>query len=408
MSTAIAQRSSSFCLPSVNLADTQVTNFPEALETHRSNAKQTDNPYIQMEYVDFLLNAADKIVQAPEAIGLYLAEEGGMIGAAARQEKLESMQTALQREAVKWLKRLANAGAVAGRGRAPLPEAQFRLAELYGRGLHRLPIDHGAAFSLYLQASKQMHAMASYRVAVCYEVGAGCKLDYTRAVLFYRKAASLGEGLAMHKLALILLYGKLGHPRNLKEGITWLKRAANHADANHPEALHDLAQCYERQGGCPVLIPDESYAFELYIRAAQLGFAPSQCRLGAIFEFGLLGQTINQEESIRWYGKAAEQGFADAELSLSNWYLEGSPGVLAPSDYDAFLWAKRAADRQHPRAYYVLGHYFERGIGVPRDMERAKCLYELAKQAGYERAAKRLAELEEAAGLRKPSRCTIQ
>lgn len=326
-------------------------------------AKKEHNLYIQLELVEGLLDA-------PEA----------------------------RKEAIKMLKKLANADSMLQR--VSPPDAQFKLAELYGRGLYEMPIDHAAAFSLYLQASKQMHPMATYRTAVCYEVGAGCRLDFTRAVIFYRKAALLGVGLAMHKLALILLYGKLGHPRNLKQGMTWLKRAANQADAQHPEAFHDLAQCYERQRGCPVVIPDERYALELYSRAAEYGFPSSQYRLGIAYEFGHLGLAVNLEESINFYGKAAEQGHPEAQLALSNLCLVGAG--LVQSNCDAYLWAKRAADQHHPRGLYVLGCYYEEGVGIPQDLEKAKELYEAAKKTGSEQATKAGDDIPRA------SRCTIQ
>ena len=200
----------------------------------------------------------------------------------------------------------------------------FNLAEYYGKGLYGLPVDHSKAFSLYLAGSKYNHPGATYRAAVCYEVAAGTKKDNVRAFQFYRKAASLGNPLAMHKLALILLYGKLDQRKNLKEGISWLKRAAASASAAHPESLYDLAQCYERDGGCPIAIPDETYAFELYSEAAHFGYPPAQYRLGAAYELGLFGCPIDASKSILWYSKAAEQGLAAAQRALSKWYRSGA------------------------------------------------------------------------------------
>ena len=55
-------------------------------------------------------------------------------------------------------------------------------------------------FCRYVQASKQNHAAATYRAAVCYELGAGPRKDYARAVQFYRKAAALGDTGGMYKL----------------------------------------------------------------------------------------------------------------------------------------------------------------------------------------------------------------
>src|SRR5690606_20389679 len=101
-----------------------------------------------------------------------------------------------------------------GLGRPAYPEAQFFLANCYGNGSLGLSIDVEKAFNLYLQASKQNHAAATYRAAVCYELGAGTKRDPNRAVQFYRKAAALGEKAAMYKLGVIQLNGMLNQQRN--------------------------------------------------------------------------------------------------------------------------------------------------------------------------------------------------
>src|SRR5687768_2194812 len=121
-------------------------------------------------------------------------------------------------------------------GKSAYPDAQFFLAECYGNGALHLPVDHDKAFSLYVQASKQAHPAATYRTAVCYEVGAGTKRDAGRAMQFYRKAAALGDTVAMYKLGMILMNGLLGHAKNPREGVSWLKRAAAQADEATPHA----------------------------------------------------------------------------------------------------------------------------------------------------------------------------
>jgi TPR repeat protein len=101
-------------------------------------------------------------------------------------------------------------------------------------------MDHEKAFGLYLQASKQKHPAATYRVAVCYEVGAGTKKDANKAILYYRRAYLLGNGTAMYKLAMILLHGDLGVTANPKEGISLLKKAINTGGDAAPHALYEL------------------------------------------------------------------------------------------------------------------------------------------------------------------------
>ena len=124
-------------------------------------------------------------------------------------------------------------------------EAQFFLANCYGTGMLGLQVDHERAYHLYLQAAKQNHPSATYRVAVCNEIGAGTRREPPRAAAFYRKAASLGDTAAMYKLGMILLFGTLGESKNPREAINWLKRAAEQADEDNPHALHELGLVYE-------------------------------------------------------------------------------------------------------------------------------------------------------------------
>ena len=379
-------------------------SFPEMVDMSRDIASKSHNPKEQLHYAMYLFDAARKVLEEPGELLIPLPENED---ADLRQQRLIKMKVVMEAEGFKWLKKLATRPA--GPRRQPLPEAQFILAEMHGTGQHGLPVDYARAFDLYSSASKQNHPAATFRAAVCYELGAGTKRDFVRAAQFYRKAAALGDYEAMHKLALVLLYGQLNQRRSLKEGVTWLKRAVAHADAEHPESLHDLAQCYERIGGCPILLADEAYALELYTHAAEYGLAQSQYRLGLVYEYGQLGAPADPSRSILWYSKAAEQGHPDAELALSHWYLVGSAGVLEPSDADALRWTQKAADRGHVAAEYTMGHYAEVGIGMAVDLHEAKRWYERAAAAGSKKAAARLAEIkrQEMLQRRGSGRCVI-
>lgn len=380
-------------------AKTEPLTFQENLDTMRDNAKKSGDAMAQMNFARYLFESAQKLTTDHTQLGLEIPEED-------REARLGKMAAILEQEGIKWIRRLATYGP--GNLRQPLAEAQFLLAEYIGTGVYGLKINHQKAFNLYMQASKQNHSQSAFRVAVCYELGAGTKQDNMRAVQFYRKAASLGDNLAMHKLALTLLYGKLGQKRNLKEGMSWLKRAANNADVLHPEPLHDLAQCFEKHGGCPIVIPDEYYAFELYSRAANFGFAPSQFRLGACYELGLLSVERDPSLSLKWYGKAAAQGYPEAELALASWFLDGIPKILERNELTAFRWVKKAVDRGYPKAFYVMGTYYERGIGVQRHEKEAYRLYRTAAEGGYKKAQAKLDEIERHMyGDRNERRCNI-
>jgi len=272
------------------------------VDDYRKRMKDDPDPEAQFAFSKYLIEAAKKL-------GDEISSTDPRLGRKYRDHLLQ--------ESLRNIKKLAES-------KQPYADAQFFLANLYGTGQLGLQVDHEKAYYLYLMASKGNHPAATYRSAVCNEIGAGTKKDPNRAVLFYRKAAALGDTAAMYKLGMILLGGLLHQPRNLRESGVWLRRAAAQADEDNPHALHELALLHERQNNGGVVPYDPNMARELFSQAAQLGYAPAQFRLGACHEFGNLGCVIDPRRSIAWYTKAAQKGDPEAELALSGWYLTGS------------------------------------------------------------------------------------
>ncbi|KAJ5229170.1 hypothetical protein N7489_009878 [Penicillium chrysogenum] len=292
-------------------------------------------------------------------------------------------------DAHKILKKLVSAG---------YSEAQFFLADCHGEGRMGLEVDPKEAFSLYHSAAKQGHAQSAYRVAVCCEIGqeegGGTKRDPFKAVQWYKRAAALGDTPAMYKMGMINLKGLLGQARNPREGISWLKRAADRADEENPHALHELALMYQNAGGNDIIVRDEQYASQLFHQAAELGYKFSQFRLGAAYEYGLMGCPIDNRTSIIWYTRAAAQGEHQSELALSGWYLTGSEGILQQNDTEAYLWARKAATAGLAKAEYAMGYFTEVGIGATPNLEDAKRWYWRAAAQGFPKARERLEDLK--------------
>lgn len=308
------------------------------------------------------LKFAKKLVQAASV----LSNEGG---------RADQKTTARNRErfimdAHKVVKKLVSAG---------YPEAMFYLADCHGQGLLGLPADPKEAFVLYQSAAKLNHAPSAYRVAVCCEIGqsegGGTRQDPPKAIQWYKRAAMLGDVPAMYKMGMILTKGVMGQAKNPREALTWLKRAADRADKENPHALHELGLLYENAAPNDHIIRDDGYALQLFTQAGELGYKYSQFRLGAIYEYGLLGQVVDPRASIAWYSAAAAQGEHQAELALSGWYLTGSEPILAQSDTEAYLWARKSANSGLSKAEYAMGYFTETGIGVSPNLEEAKRWY---------------------------------
>ncbi|KAI9491289.1 hypothetical protein BDB00DRAFT_833830 [Zychaea mexicana] len=357
------------------------SQFPPAtldnLNKFRREAKASNNPQQLLDLSKYMLEAVPQICKNEKD-----------------PKRTAQIREALTTEAYKTVKKLANPSGI---GKAGFPEAQYFLAMKYMQENNNMGVtkDADKAFALFMQGAKQNHPACNYRVAVCYEVGAGTKKDKGHAIQYHRKAANLGDPPAMYKLGMVLLKGLLGQSKNPREGISWLKRATQHADQDLPHAFHELGLAYEKEG-IPSVIADADYARELFTQAAQYGYAPSQFKLGLAYENGFLNCPIDPRRSIAWYSKAAEQGHLEAELSLSGWYLTGAEGILKQSDSEAYLWARKAADKAYAKAEYAVGYYTETGIGVRQNLEDAKKWYMRAASQQNKRAIQRLNELKKA------------
>ena len=90
----------------------------------------------------------------------------------------------------------------------------------------------------------------------------------------------------------------------------------------------------------------------------------------------------NYVEAAKWYKKAAEQGHADAQLSLGDAYSNGK-GV--PEDKEeAVKWYRKAADQGHKFAQFFLGSAYDDGEGVPKNKKEAAKWYKKSANQGFE------------------------
>ncbi|KAF8652879.1 hypothetical protein AX16_004100 [Volvariella volvacea WC 439] len=341
------------------------------LELYRANAKKTQDPDLQFEFAVFMIDAS-KSFPIPEHV------PGNLLEVERAMEKRDD----LIREAIALLKRLADRGHAA---------SQYFLADCYANGIGtpKNKQDFDRAYPLFVLAAKHGHPDAAYRAGTCCENGWGCRRESAKALQFFRKAGAAQHPGAMYRLGIAELNGELGLSKSPKEGVKWLKRSAEHATAEFPHALHELALLHER-GIDNVLFVDYEYSVELLAQAAELGYAPSAYRLGECYEYGKMGCPQDAALSIHYYNIAAQQNHRDACFALTAWYLVGSPGVLPQSDTEAYLWAKRAADAGLAKAMYAVGYFLEVGIGTPPNVSDALSYYKRAAELGDKRATQRL------------------
>lgn len=118
--------------------------------------------------------------------------------------------------------------------------------------------------------------------------------------------------------------------------------------------------------------------------------------VGIQYELGLCyykGEGVPQSytEAVKWFRRAAEQGFALAQLALGECYYNAK-GV-SQSDEMAAMWCRKAAEQGNGSAQFLLGLCYEAGDGVPQDCDEAIRWYQKAAEQGEHMARERMQAL---------------
>jgi TPR repeat protein len=290
----------------------------KTLEMYRANVKKTQDSPVQYEFALFMVQVAREVLASGPA-----TDDQGLAPAE------------MLREARQILQRLADRS---------YPFAQYYLADGYASGLfNKDKPDYDRAFPLFIAASKHGHAESGYRAALCYEFGWGCRKDYAKAVQFFRAAASKNHPGAATRLGSACLRGDMGLQGKYREGVKWLKRAAESADYQHNNAPYELGLLHETGYGDDIF-KDEVYAVQLFTQAAELGHAMAALKLGEAYEHGLLQCPKDAALSVHYYNCAAQADIPEAMMNLCAWYMVGAEPVLEKDENEAYEWAKKAAE----------------------------------------------------------------
>ena len=89
----------------------------------------------------------------------------------------------------------------------------------------------------------------------------------------------------------------------------------------------------------------------------------------------------NYTEAVKWYRKAAEQGYAEAQYIYGRCCLDGTGIAKNPSE--GVKWLLKAAEQGNVNAMYDAGVCYCDGIGVKRNIDMALKYFVLAEKAGH-------------------------
>jgi len=124
--------------------------------------------------------------------------------------------------------------------------------------------------------------------------------DFASAVSYLRKSANAGYAPAQNNLGLAYEAGEGVHV-DMNEAFKWYLKSANQ---DYAEALNNL--------GCIYLDKQQySNAFSNFHRAAEKGYALAQLSIGTMYINGISVKE-SRSEGIMWLKKSAAQGNADA------------------------------------------------------------------------------------------------
>ncbi|ORZ21189.1 hypothetical protein BCR42DRAFT_448058 [Absidia repens] len=325
-----------------------------------------------------------------------------------RKERNSSHQRkkrALEEEGIRWMKRLA---------KEHMPDAAYTVATWMDESKYGFTRHPAKSFVLYDIAAKAGIRDAVYKMGLYY-VSIG---DASNAFACIKKASEQGVVQATLHLAKIYLHGELSERQNMTLAIRLLHQATNDADESCPEAPYMFgqiltntypkadvpSQVVEQYGGILSSLP-------YFEKAVQLGYPPAHSTLGSILEQGLYGLRMNYAQCYMHYTESAKRGDAQGMIGLSRLNNRGvygpddekdaflqklaldESGWLAqrqPNEEKAFYWCQKAADQELPEAQFLLGWYYEIGLGTPRDHEKSQWYYLQAATNGNQDANQRL------------------
>ncbi len=162
----------------------------------------------------------------------------------------------------------------------------------------------------------------------------------------------------------------------------------------HPLAVHGdptaqfiVGRMYAN--GTPVPQSDEE-AVRWYRLAAEQGFSPGQHDLASMYFYGY-GVEKDLPQAVHWWQKAAQLGHIESQVRLGYIYLKGKD--IGPDATKAAEWFLMAAEQGHMDAQQNLGTLYANGKGVSRDYISAFIWWSRARNLGSEKASKNLSIL---------------
>ena len=224
-------------------------------------------------------------------------------------------------------------------------------------------IDQGMA----LRPETRPQTVAAWRATLLVAHGASAE-----AVGWYREAARLGDAHAQFTLGLMYANGK-GVPEDGKEALAWYRRAA---EQGHAAAQFTLGHMYFLGVGAPRNTAEIAAAWRGWLASDQL---PLWFTDSGYAEEGSVPRNVVR--AAEWFRKAADRGHMEAQFVLGVMLVIGRD---VPKDLvQAAGWFRKAADQGDAEAQFVLGVMHANGACAPKDAVQAAAWFHKAADQGH-------------------------
>ena len=294
-------------------------------------------------------------------------------------------------------------------------DAQNTLGWMYDYG-HGVEENDAEAVKWYRPAAEQGNAIAQNNLGKMYEHGIGVSQNDEEAIKWYRSAAEQGHAEARQNLDGMLASAASAGDDTASADDLWdtfnelfddlessTDDSAEPANDNTAPVADDTAAVDLQKGKRALWVGDTAIALAEFTSLAEAGNARAQYWLGLLRENGgAHGNSIgsdfikrDEEEAVKWYRRAAEQGHAGGQYGLG-WMYEYGYGGLDEDEAESDKWYRsalegyhRAADAGDADAQFALGRMYDWGKGVAEDeaesdrwWRRAAEGYRLRAEAG--------------------------
>lgn len=175
------------------------------------------------------------------------------------------------------------------------------------------------------------------------------------------------------------------------------EKICSNEDMEDPEVLFNLAETYwgskEKR--------DESKAYIYYLKAAEKGHPAAHARIGTFYTTGNAAVNKNTKKAEAYFKKACGLGYKWACCYVKNAEKCNENTFDSKGDWADYLFLNKRYDEAYdyiskninssdPKLWFYMGMFYEKGIKVKKDLDKAMMYYEKACNAGFGKAAYQL------------------